>query len=335
MLVLEFLIVFGLSFFFIRFISSHAHKIGFVDIPNDRSTHCSAIPHGGGVGFFLSFLIVLLIFHPDIIYEYIWTLLAIGMIFLVGVLDDHNDTSPKTKFIVIFVSTIFLFFDEIVIDDLGVFFGFHLQLEWLALPFTIFAVTGFTNALNLIDGLDGLASGISLVILGTFLYVGIFYHDQFMIVFSSVLMVSLSAFLFFNWHPAKIFMGDSGSLTLGFIISVLAIKSLSYLPTVSVLFIAAIPILDTLVVIIRRKGHGRSSFSADKCHTHHILYTFFADSTPRTVIVLILMQSIYSVSGVHFDKKADEGMLLVLFILNVLLIYMFLGAMIKRQKRKC
>ena len=94
------------------------------------------------------------------------------MVFLVGILDDHKDASPRAKFYVIFLATFLLFLDDICIYSLGVFLGFDLKLWYFALPFTMFALAGFTNALNLIDGLDGLAGTISLVILSTFLYIG-------------------------------------------------------------------------------------------------------------------------------------------------------------------
>jgi len=130
-------------------------------------------------------------------------------------------------------------------------------------------------------------------------------------------------------------MGDSGSLTLGFVISVLAIKSLDYLPTVSILFIAALPIFDTLIVMTRRKLRGRSMFSADRCHLHHIIRHFFMEDTQKTVLFFGVLQAIYSITGLQQDKVMDEGYLMIQFILNIVLLYLFLGAMIKRQKREC
>ncbi len=122
---------------------------------------------------------------------------------------------------------------------------------------------------------------------------------------------------------------------MGFVITILAVKSLAYLPAMSILFITAIPILDTIVVMIRRKSKGRSMFSADRCHFHHILRHFFAEDTKKTVVFLGVMQAIYSVTGLQLDKNMDEGYLLILFLLNIVMLYLFLGAMIKRQKRDC
>jgi UDP-GlcNAc:undecaprenyl-phosphate GlcNAc-1-phosphate transferase len=305
-----------------------------MDVPNDRSSHSAIVPSGAGIAFTLAVMLLFPIFYYGIAVAYLWTFLAILLVFIIGVLDDLHDTSPNTKFFVIILATIFLSFDGIIISDLGTFFGFDLSLGWFALPFTIFAVVGFTNALNLIDGLDGLAATISIVILGTFFIVGYQHDDLFMLLLSGAFISTLLAFLLFNWYPASIFMGDSGALTLGFVISVLAVKSLAYLPTVSILFIAALPILDTVIVMARRKINGRSMVSADRCHLHHILRHFFAEDTRKTVLFFGILQAVYSMTGLQLNKDIDEGYLLILFIFNGVLLYIFLSAMIKRQNRE-
>ena len=332
---LEFVFIFILSLVLVGLVKRYAPKIGLMDVPDSRSSHCSIIPRGAGIGFYLAVAIVLPIFHLDSVFMNSWTCLAVFLVFIIGVLDDHHDTSPHTKFVVIILSTILLSFDGVIIDDVGTFFGMDISLGWLALPFTIFAVVGFTNALNLIDGLDGLAATVSIVILGSFFAVGYLNDDFFMMVASISFISALLAFLVFNWHPASIFMGDSGSLTLGFVISVLAVKSLAYLPAMNILFITAIPVLDTLVVMIRRKLNGHSAFCADRCHFHHILRHFFGEDTKKTVLFLGVLQAIFSLTGLQLDNNMDEGYLLILFAFNIVLLYMFLGAMIKRQKREC
>ncbi len=335
MMFFEFIIIFIFSTIFIYIVRKYAHKWGMVDIPNDRSTHVDHTVRGAGIGFYTAVALSMILFNHEIIFSNILTCLSIFLIFVVGLLDDHNDTSPNTKFFVIIFSTILLYVDGVVIDDLGSYWGVELSLGWFALPFTIFAVSGFTNALNLVDGLDGLAGTIAIVILLGFFSVGYNNDDTFMMYLSGSFVASLLAFLIYNWNPASIFMGDSGSLTLGFVISVLAIKALDYIPTVSILFIAAIPILDTLVVMIRRKRNGRSMMSADRCHLHHLLRHFFMEDTPRTVLFLGIIQAIYTFTGLQLSRDADEGYLLMLFLLNVIFFYLFLAAMIKRQKRKC
>jgi len=331
----DFLLVFLLSFFLIFLMKKYASKMGLIDIPNERSTHQEHTPRGAGIGFFLAIAVLSPCFYFNLCLSYMWTLIAISLIFIIGVLDDHHDTSPNTKFIIIILATIFLSFDGIIISDIGTFFGISLTLGWFALPFTIFAVVGFTNALNLIDGLDGLSASISIVILVTFYVIGYQNNDLFMLILSGSFIAGLLAFLLFNWYPASIFMGDSGSLTLGFIIALLAVKSLSYIPAVSVLFVAAIPIIDTIIVMVRRKINGKSMFTADRCHVHHIMRDFFSENTPKTVIFLALLQAIYSFVGLQLDKEIDEGFLFLFFLLNIALLYLFFGAMLKKQGSQC
>jgi UDP-GlcNAc:undecaprenyl-phosphate GlcNAc-1-phosphate transferase len=327
--------IFFLSLLLIAGIRRVAPKIGLLDIPNARSAHTRAVARGAGVGFVAAALLGIVLFHYDLLMAHGWTFLAILMILVVGFLDDHKDTSPNTKFFVIALAVCLLYLDGIVIDDIGTFFGYPVQFGWLALPFTIVAVVGFTNALNLVDGLDGLAAGISLVIFSTLFAVGYSHGDLFIQSVSLSFMAALVAFLLFNWNPASIFMGDSGSLVLGFVIALLSIKALAYLPAVSIFFLAAIPNMDLLIVFFRRKLHHRPVFQADKCHFHHILYHFFEENTKKTVLFLVILQLIYSMTGFQLDKQIDEGWLLILFVLNVIMLYLGLSEMIRRQGSGC
>ncbi len=324
--------VFSITIVLIIYFKHVASVLGLIDLPNVRSVHSKGTPRGAGIAFVFSSLLLFLLNHSSLVMHYKWIIIAILFVFTIGILDDHKDASPKTKFFVIIISTVLLSFDGILIADVGTFFGVHIILGWLALPFTIFAVTGFTNAMNLVDGLDGLAGTLGVIIFGAFAVVGYQHHDPFIWWLSLFFIVALLAFLIFNWHPASVFMGDSGSLTLGFVISVIAIKSLSYIPTVSVLFIAALPILDTLVVMIRRKRNGKSVFTPDRLHMHHILWHFSSKNTPLTVMVLGTIQLIYSLTGLSLEKQIDEGILLLLFLLNVLLIHLLLNTVIRKEQ---
>lgn len=209
-------------------------------------------------------------------------------------------------------------------------------MGYLSLPFTFFAVSGFTNALNLIDGLDGLSTTISILILSIFVYIGLIYVDEFMIILSMVVISGLLAFLIYNWYPASIFMGDSGSLTLGFVISILAIKSLEHISSaVTILFFTAIPVLDTMIVMIRRKLKGGSAFRADRCHIHHIILSCFNNSTPKTVFFILFIQLLYILVGLAIDSRVDGLYLLILFIFQGVGLYHLLGYLIQKQQREC
>ena len=200
-----------------------------------------------------------------------YTLLAILIIYICGILDDLYTLSSKQKLVFIIISSVIVYFDGYQITNIGTFFNISVNLGYFALPFTLFAIVAFTNAVNLSDGLDGLAGSVSTIILSAIFIIGFIYDDNTLMVWSALLISVILAFLVLNWHPAKVFMGDSGSLLLGFVIAILSIKSLNYINPVSVFFLAAVPILDTLVVFRRRIQRGMSPFTADKNHLHHIL----------------------------------------------------------------
>lgn len=328
-----------MSFFLIKLIRKKSFEWGFTDTPNGRSMHSDTMPKGAGIGFILSLYIGMYLFAWPLVWEHWYILLALFMVFAVGILDDHQDAKPKTKFYVISIAVILVWFYGLRIDSLGKWFGYEFELGWFALPFSLFAIVGFTNALNLIDGQDGLAASVSIVILLVWAMIGYDYGDRFMVFFAIFTIAAMVGFLYYNWHPASIFMGDSGSLSLGFIISVLAIMGLDYIHPVTVLYIAAIPILDTLIVFIRRIRQDKSPFIADKTHLHHILYQFFDESQMKTVVFLVLMQVVFSSSGYMltlFMKEAGhQGIApasLSVFVIIILLSYMVFSSILERQK---
>lgn len=342
MFYLNIIITFIVSYLFIKIIIKYAKQLGCLDIPNHRSYHCSIIPKGGGIGFMGAFLLSIILFHRDIFIEYWYIFVAIISIMLIGMIDDKKEVSPKLKFIVIFGGVMFISLFDIKIDHLGFWFGYEVMLPiWISLPFTMFAVAGFTNALNLIDGIDGLAGSISTVIITIFLFIGYIYEDSIIIILASTMLFSLSAFLWLNWNPASIFMGDSGSLTLGFFISILAMLSLKYIHPVATLYIAALPILDTLIVMTRRINDGKSPFEPDKSHLHHIVVKFFNSDVKKSVIFLVILQMLFSIIGLLISNQCGYTTLytqtipilaLLGFLLLFLFFYLLFTGIYRRQK---
>ncbi len=323
--------IFVTSFVGIYILMKYADKLGLLDIPNERSMHKNLIPRGAGIAFVSSVFIVLLILDIEYLKTYYYIYAAIAIVFFVGVWDDVQDVSPKIKFIFIFISTLFLYLNDFAIYSLGTYFGYEVVLpySWLVFLFTFVAVAGYTNALNLMDGLDGLAASISLVMLVTFFAIGWQHHDELIITLSSFFIVALLVFLLFNWHPAKVFMGDSGSLTLGILIVILAIQSVQYITPASVLFIIALPLLDTFIVITRRIQRGQSPFKADKNHMHHFLFNMKGDIR-YTVMILVMMQAVFSIIGYQISQAND----LLSLILFALLFYIYLNLFDQRLKRR-
>ena len=185
MLFFESFVVFLATLLGIRFLILHASDFHLVDEPNHRSSHSEATPRGAGIAFTLAALAGLLLFDFPEWSEHLPLLTAMLMVLAVGVLDDRHDAPPRLKFFVIALATLALWEGGMLIDDVGRYFGVEIHFGILAIPFTFFALAGFTNAMNLIDGLDGLAGSLSLLILGSFFLLGMRHGDAMMIQLSS------------------------------------------------------------------------------------------------------------------------------------------------------
>jgi UDP-GlcNAc:undecaprenyl-phosphate GlcNAc-1-phosphate transferase len=330
-MIVDGVIVFLLTVLFTQLLQKYASNIGMLDIPNNRSSHVTPTPRGAGIAMFLSYMVLFLFFRPSFISDHSGFFIGITLIFLLGLYDDIKDTSPKLKLVIIGIATLcIIFLDGLEINTLGYWFGFEVSLPFIiALFVTLFAVIGFTNALNLVDGLDGLAGSLSLVILASLYYIGYAYHDQFIMIVSFFVMVSLVAFLLFNWYPASIFMGDSGSLVLGFIISVLSIKAINYVSDTTILFIAAVPIIDTIIVMTRRIQRGLSPFAPDKSHFHHKIL-MLRGSVDASVHILVSLQIILSTIGLLLRDKSD----VINSILFMVILFVFFQALDDRKEHR-
>ncbi|MEA2073623.1 MAG: MraY family glycosyltransferase [Campylobacterota bacterium] len=337
--VIFFLFTILLSYFSVKIILKYAHKLELYDVPNERSHHCNITPSGAGLGFIAALFISLFLFHLELCLEHPLVLLSIALVFAMGVYDDRHDVSAKQKFIVIFLAVFIVSFDSVMINSLGVWYGYDLALPYfLALPFTMFAIAGLTNAVNLIDGIDGLSGTVSIVILLFTASIGFEYHNTFIFTLSIFTVAALIGFLFLNWNPAQIFMGDSGSLSLGFIISLLFILSLEHVHPIAMMYIGALPLLDTLIVMVRRIRRKKSPFSPDKTHIHHIMVKFFDMNVKKTVVFLVILQTVFSSIGYmildSINKGGGENVPLFAafgFVLMFVLFYMIFTGIKKRQ----
>lgn len=193
-------------------------------------------------------------------------------------IDDILELKPRQKMFGIFVASLVVYFlAEIKVRELSLPFFGHIQLGWWSFPLTIFWILALTNAVNLIDGLDGLATGVTLISLVTMGIVGFFFlksWQHYVPIMCIMLAACLLGFLPYNFHPAKIFLGDTGALYIGFMISVLSLKGLKNVTFVSLLvpiLILGVPITDTVYAMIRRKLNKKNISQADKHHLHHQL----------------------------------------------------------------
>jgi UDP-GlcNAc:undecaprenyl-phosphate/decaprenyl-phosphate GlcNAc-1-phosphate transferase len=286
LLILLFALAFALSSAFTRVVRDLAQSHGWMDTPVlDRHVHTKPIPRIGGVSICLSFLVVvgvtLLLAR--------WTQIAIALsllptlkllapavlIFLLGLYDDTRGASPALKFLVQAIAATMLFFGGFGIHRFDLMSTSDSLQTAIGLPLTIFWVLLITNAFNLIDGLDGLAAGSALFSTIVMFVVTLFTPDPMVSVLAVVLAGVISGFLRFNFHPATIFLGDSGSLFIGFLISALAIAGSQKSPTIVAVSIPLVslgfPILDVVLSVVRRFIGGKPLFLGDRNHIHHKL----------------------------------------------------------------
>ena len=257
-------------------------KYKLYDIPNSRKEHKLPIPTMGGIAIAGGLIAALVLWFPfsDELGQVAF-FFSIAALFAMGIMDDLKDLSARYKFVVQFGLAIVIALSGIRITSFDGLFGIYELPVSAQYTFTILAIVGITNAFNLIDGIDGLAGGLSfmsLVTLGLFLSIN---GDTNTALIAFALAGAVMAFLYFNFNPAKIFMGDTGSLILGFVIAVLCIRLLQVnvadsngiLPhaPVFVLGIVLIPVFDTIRVFAMRIWRGQSPFAADKTHIHHLL----------------------------------------------------------------
>lgn len=307
------------------FIKKVAMQIGAVDIPRTRHIHTKPMPKMGGVAIFLGFLLGYMLFsEPSVQMNSI--LIGGFIIILIGLVDDMTELKPSVKFIGQLASAcVIVFYGQFLLDNVSAF-GIDLHFGILAYPVTIFFILGCINCINLIDGLDGLSGGISSIF---FLTVGIIAtiqgHFGLDFVLSFVMLGSTLGFLFHNFHPATIFAGDSGSMFMGFIISVIALlgfKNVTMTSLIIPLLLIAIPILDTLFAIIRRLLKGESPSKADKFHIHHQLLNRNFSQT-STVLIIYLIDALFALASILYVLK-DRLLGYIVYGILTLIVLLFI-----------
>ncbi|MCD1147980.1 undecaprenyl/decaprenyl-phosphate alpha-N-acetylglucosaminyl 1-phosphate transferase [Peptoniphilus sp. KCTC 25270] len=297
-------------------------RYGLVDIPKDeRRMHKKPIPLGGGLAIFIALAIGFFVFMP-MTKENIAFIVGCLIIVGTGLYDDKKNMSPKMKFLMQIVAAIALLLGGVQIDFFtNPFYGTNplIYLELLSIPITIFWVVGITNTINLIDGLDGLACGISAIASISLMFVAYRYNNMQMAILAALLAGSCLGFLPYNFNPARIFMGDTGALLLGFVLSFLtiegAMKSVALIAVFIPVLILGVPIFDTTFAMIRRKLSGKSITEADKGHLHHrLLYSGL--SQRQTVLSLYCISIVFGIIGnVVSTLHAQNGLIVsIIFI---------------------
>ncbi|MDO5037561.1 MAG: MraY family glycosyltransferase [Tissierellia bacterium] len=295
-----------------------------MDLPGDkRRVHKKPIPLAGGLAIYLALISSSLIFLP-LSRGTLGYIVGATIIVLTGLYDDKYNMAAKTKFALQIVAALAL----ILIGDVNInfftnpFYGQDtlISLEAMSLPITLFWMVGITNTINLIDGLDGLATGISMIAAISLMLIAHRFSYLEIAVLSAILAGGCLGFLPYNFNPAKIFLGDTGALLLGFSLSFIAVegvmKSAAILTILLPVLILGVPIFDTTFAMIRRKMAGRSIVSPDKGHLHHRLL-HRGLSQRQTVLALYLVTAIFGlIANLISQMNAKNGLITSIIIVG-------------------
>ncbi len=298
--IIAFLIALLVSFAATPLMIRLAKRIGAIDVPKDgRRVHKVPTPRLGGLAIFLGFLAALLYMY-EIDSRMVGVLTGAAIIVTLGFFDDIKPLPAKFKFLVQIIAAAIVIRSGVIIPRISNPLYFLTGKEYIhfgiwSYPLTLIWIVGVTNAINLVDGLDGLAAGISIISATTLLVAAHTTGQDFAAFLALILAASTLGFLPFNFNPAKIFMGDTGALFLGYMLSVISVmgvlKGAAALSILVPIFAIGLPIYDTLFAMIRRASNGKSVMEADKGHLHHKLLD--AGMSQRQAVI-----TLYSISAV-------------------------------------
>ena len=319
-----------------------ARVMGAMDYPGIRRVHDHPIPRAGGIAIYAGFLAGCAMLWAGVHFlgwkmgdlyvlsdvDYVLIICGVSIVFLVGLIDDVSPLSPRSKLAGQILASAVICMSGMTIGTVRWFItGEYIQLEWLDWPITILFLLGFMNVTNLIDGLDGLAAGIVAITACGLLYLVVHRGSNTLAMICITLVAVCLAFLRFNFYPARVFMGDSGSLLLGTLLAIVSISGVVRTQSIAVLLvplvIAGVPIVDTFTSIVRRLREGKHVDQADFEHVHHRLVRA-GFSHRRTVISLYIASAVLALAGCTmgvFSGPVRWALLIVLFVVVSLVIW--------------
>ena len=327
--VLEIIIItFLISLILVPLSKKIANHVGAMDMPNKRKVHDKPMPRLGGLAIYASFLIGY-IFYGEITTQMLSILISTFIIVLLGLIDDISPVRARYKFLVqILCASIIVIYGQIYFSELSIL-GYNFCFnEFWSYFLSIFFIVSITNAINLIDGLDGLAAGVSSIYFLTISIIAIVLNriGGLDIILSIIMLGSTLGFLIHNFPPAKVFMGDIGSTFLGFmiaVISLLGFKITTLTSLVIPILILALPILDTVFAIIRRLLKGKNIGAPDKEHFHHQLLKL--KFSPKISILIIYAISIlFSAISILYVLGNNKQAMFIYVIISIMLLFIIL-----------
>ena len=334
--ILAFCVTFIISVILTPFIGKITKEMGIIAHTNNRTVHHGIIPRTGGYAIYVAFLIGAMVFLKTD--NQINSILIGGLIvFLFGLYDDIHNLPPKMKVLgQVAAALIVIFYGGISLKGFTIPYIPTILSYSIALIVTLGWIVGITNAVNLIDGLDGLCGGISMIVLITTGLISIHYGRTDITSLTLLLAGSIGGFLVFNFHPAKIFMGDCGALFIGFMLSVISLlgfgfKSSTFFTLGAPIVVLAVPIMDTLIAIIRRKVHHQRFDEADKGHLHHKLMFSLELGQTKSVLILYIATALFSICSFIHIYSGTASILLFALLLLVFEIFVEYTNMISRK----
>lgn len=325
---LGFLIAFGFAILFVPIVRKICIKKGLYDLPNDRKIHQIPVPRLGGAAIWLScvltMLILILVFWRYPHGNALSGMVAGGTIlFIIGMIDDIYGLSPKIKLFFQIVASLIAYTFGVQIIAVHIPFSSNvLYLGLLSIPLTVIWIVAISNAVNFIDGVDGLAGGVTAISALT-LGVVAYYTDQpIAALVAAILAGTMLGFLAYNFHPARIFMGDSGSLFAGFLLASIGVTGVLKTVAATILLpilILSVPLLDITYAVFRRLIKGKSPFIADGEHIHHKLLKA-GISQNRTIIIFYLICIASGTIATSFVHATRTYLFLLVILLTIMLL---------------
>jgi UDP-GlcNAc:undecaprenyl-phosphate GlcNAc-1-phosphate transferase len=299
-----------------------AHKFGFIDRPGERKINTKIIATAGGTAIYLAFMIPLRFFLPP--NQTIKGIIIGGSFMLIlGLLDDKFEISAPLKFFGQIIGALILIYYGVKINFITNPFGGFIYLGVYAIPFTVFWIVSIINTINLIDGLDGLAAGVSIIAVLTLFAVALQENQLVAPMLAVLLAGSCLGFLKYNFNPAQIFMGDTGSMFIGYIIAAVsitgALKSAAAVTIFVPMLALAIPILDTTFAIIRRIFNDRPIGEADHGHIHHRLLAIGMNQRQAVISVYIISAILGTIAFVINGIKFDHALIIFTSVILIII----------------
>lgn len=331
-----FILALAISFACTPAVRMLAIKIKAVDVPKDnRRMHKVPIPRMGGLAIFAGFLVSVLFFVP-LGNEFRSILIGALILVVLGIIDDIVALKPRTKFAGQIIAALIPALSGVSIHGIVNPFvpGQYSTLGIFSIPFTVIWIVGITNAVNFIDGLDGLACGVSAIATVTMFIIAVLFGETYIALMMAALAGACLGFLPYNMNPAKIFMGDTGSMFLGYILATVSIQGLFKFYAVisfAVPFILlGLPIFDTGFAIVRRLLKGQSPLQADRGHVHHRLIDLGFDQK-QSVAILYAFSALMGLTAVIL-ARTNESKLIILAI-AVLVCFFLAMSLMSFEKR--